>query len=77
MSVGGCPRGLMTENDAFQALMALRNVNEALLQGLKACLYVLENEENLSPERRKCLIASIKGLIEQGEKVFESVPAEH
>lgn len=65
------------EIDALATLMLLKNVNAALLDGLKACLFILEKGEEISPERRNSLITSIKGLIEQGEKAFENAPVEH
>ena len=70
-----CQGGKM-EPGAFQVLVALRNVNQALLEGLKACVFILEKEEELTPERRKTLINSLKGMIEQGEMAFESVPSQ-
>jgi hypothetical protein len=70
-------KGLKMEPEAFQVLVALRSVNQALLEGIKACVYILEKEEELTPERRKSLINSLKGMIEQGEKAFESIPTEH
>lgn len=65
------------DNEALGYLLALKKVNEALLTGLKAAVFVLEKEEHLPKERRKSMINQLKGLIEQGEKAFESVPSQH
>jgi len=65
------------DNEAVQVLMALKKVNETLLEGLKLTVFVLENENELSPERRQSIVNTLKGLIEQGEKAFEKSPAIH
>ena len=66
----------MLENDAVAYLMALKRVNEALLEGLKACVFVLENEKQMAKERRLSMIESLKGLIAQAEKAYENVPTQ-
>ena len=62
---------------AFQVLVALRKVNESLLEGLRTCIFILEKKEQLTPESRKWLIVSIKSLIQQGETAFESAQTEN
>ena len=61
-------------DEALRLLLALKSVNEALLEGLKTAVFVLENETDLSDERRESIIGKLNGLIDQGEKVFGSVP---
>ena len=50
-------------------LWALRKVNEALIEALKMAVFVLEKEEELSKERKKSMIESLKGLVTQSEVV--------
>ena len=52
--------------EALRLLLALKKINEALLEGLETAAFVLENEKDLSDERREFLIGKLKGLIEQG-----------
>jgi hypothetical protein len=62
------------DNQALLYLMALQKVNDALLQGLKACVFILENESEMTLDRRKSLIASVKELIAQGEEAYQNLP---
>lgn len=65
------------DEDAFAVLTALKSVNDALLEGLKDVIFILENESDISPERRDSLIAAIKGLIKQGEEAYGIAIIEH
>ena len=65
------------DDEAIQLLMAMKKVNEALLEGLKLSVFVLEKVDELSSERRKTMIAQLKNLIEQGEKAFKNIPIVH
>ena len=40
------------DDEALRLLLALKKINEALLEGLKTAAFVLENEKDLSDERR-------------------------
>jgi hypothetical protein len=62
------------DNPSLIYLMALQKVNDALLQGLKACVFILENERDLTPKKRESLIASVKELIAQGEEAYQNLP---
>jgi hypothetical protein len=62
------------EKRALEILVALKRINESLLQGLRACLFVLENEEHLDAERRLALITQIRELIVAGETAFQNFP---
>ncbi|MBN2122742.1 MAG: hypothetical protein JW821_00475 [Deltaproteobacteria bacterium] len=64
----------LDEKRALETLVALKRINESLLQGLRACLFVLENEEHLDAERRLALITQIRELIVAGESAFENFP---
>ena len=55
-------------------LWALRKVNEALIEGLKAAIFVLENKDDLSNKRRKSMIESLKLLISQSEEIYAEAP---
>ena len=48
------------DDDVLTYLMALKKVNEALLEGLKLTIHVLELEKDLSPERRQSNIQTLK-----------------
>ena len=61
------------DGEALRLLLALRSVNEALLEGLKTAVFVLENDRDLSNERRESMVGKLKKLIEQGEKAFGAV----
>jgi hypothetical protein len=65
------------ENQSLIYLMALQKINDALLQGLKACVFILENEGELTAEKRISLIASVKELIAQGEEAYQNFPEKH
>ncbi len=49
-------------------------VNEALIEGLKTAVFVLEKEEELSKERKKSMIESLKGLIAQSDEIYGEPP---
>ena len=59
------------DDETVKHLWALRKVNEALIEGLKTAIFVLEKEEELSKERRKSMVESLKGLIVQSEEIYE------
>ena len=40
-------------------------------------VFVLESEKELTPERRKSLIKSLKGLIAQSEELYAEAPTKH
>ena len=40
------------DDETVKHLLALRKVNEALIEGLKVAIFVLEKEEELSKERK-------------------------
>ena len=73
----------MGQNRAFiddatvKHLWALRKVNDALIEGLKVAIFVLEKEEELSNERRKSVIESLKHLITQSEEIYAPTPTKH
>lgn len=56
-------RGIIVDEDAFALLVALKKMNDTILEGLKAVVFILENERQMSPQRRESLIVQIKGLI--------------
>ena len=65
------------DDETVKHLWALRKVNEALIEGLKTAIFVLEKEEELSKERKKSMIRSLKGLIAQGEEIYGEAPTNH
>jgi len=65
------------DNETVKHLWALQKVNEALIEGLKVAIFVLDKEGELSKERRKSMIESLKGLIAQSEEIYGEVPTKH
>ena len=65
------------DNETAKYLWALQKVNEALIEGLKTAIFVLEKEEKLSKERKKYLIRSLKGLIAQSEEIYGKAATKH
>jgi hypothetical protein len=65
------------DDETVKHLWALQKVNEALIEGLKVAIFVLEKEEELSKERKKSMIRSLKGLIAQGEEIYGEAPTNH
>jgi len=65
------------DNETLNHLLALRAVNKALIEGLKLAVFVLEREEELTPERRKSMIDSLKGLVSQSEEIYGEAPTKH
>jgi len=68
---------IIMDNETAKHPWALRKVNEALIEGLKTAIFVLEKEEELSKQRKKSLIESLKGLIAQSEEIYGEAPTEH
>jgi len=65
------------DDETVQHLWALKRVNEALIEGLKLAIFVLEREEELTPERRKSMIESLKTLVSQSEEIYGEAPTKH
>ena len=63
------------DDETVRHLWALRKVNDALIEGLKTAIFVLEKEDHLSNERRKSMIESLKRLISQSEEIYAATPA--
>jgi hypothetical protein len=55
----------------------LREVNKALIDGLKAAVYFLDKVEEISEERRKSMVKSLNGLIAESEAVYGEAPTKH
>ena len=49
--------------ETLNHLLALREVNQALIDGLKAAVYYLDKVDQISEEQRKSMIESLNGLI--------------
>ena len=58
------------DTKTVQYLWALKKVNDALIEGLKTAIFVLEKEDDLSNKRRKSMIESLKHLISQSEEIY-------
>jgi hypothetical protein len=57
--------------------LALREVNKALIDGLKATVYFLDMVEEDSEELSKCMIEPLNGLIAQSEAAYDVPPTRH
>jgi hypothetical protein len=66
----------MDEN-TVKHLWALREVNKALIDGLKAAAYVLEHIEEISKKQRDSMVETIKELIAQSEEVYGEEVTKH
>ena len=65
------------DNETLKHLLALREVNKALIDGLRAAVYFLDKVEEISAERRRSMIESLNGLIAQSEAVYGEAPTRH
>jgi DNA-directed RNA polymerase subunit F len=62
------------DRETLEHLLALREVNKALIDGLKAAVYYLDKVDQISEEQRKSMIESLNGLIAQSEAVYGGEP---
>jgi len=65
------------DDQTTKHLWALQEVNEALIEGLKLAIFVLEREKELTAERRKSMIESLKTLASQSEEIYGEAPTKH
>lgn len=65
------------DKETAQYLLALRKINEALIQAIRTTIFVLENFEKLPKERMQSLIDSLKQLVSQSEEAYRTEPPEH
>jgi hypothetical protein len=65
------------DNETARHLWALRKVNGVLIQGLRTAISVREKEEELTRERRKSMIESVKGLVAQSEVIYGEEDISH
>jgi hypothetical protein len=71
------PKKVIIDSAALQHIAALREVNKALIDGLKTAVYFLAKVEEIPEERRKSMIESLNGLIARGEVVYGEAPTRH
>ena len=65
------------DTETLKHLMALRAVNKALIDGLKAAVYYLDQVDQISEEQRKSMVKSLNGLIAESEAVYGEAPTRH
>jgi hypothetical protein len=65
------------DRETLEHLLALREVNKALIDGLKAAVYYLDKVDQISEEQRKSMVTSLNGLIAQSEAVYAGAPPKH
>lgn len=65
------------DSETLEHLLALRQVNKALIEGLKTAIFVLRNKDDLSEERRKSLVESLERLVAQSEEIYGEAPTQH
>ena len=65
------------DTETLKHLLALREVNKALIDGLKAAVYFLDKVEEISEEQRNSMIKSLNGLIAESEAVYSEAPTKH
>ena len=65
------------DTQTLEHLLALREVNEAPIAGLKAAVYYLDKVDQISEEQRKSMVKTLNGLIVQSEAVYAEAPTKH
>ena len=65
----------MEPTEIQQYLVAMKDLNEALLDGLRMAAVVLENVDDLPENKRQEVIMQIRGLIVEGQNAFENISA--
>jgi len=65
------------DSETLKHLLALREVNKALIDGLKAAVYFLNKVEEIPEEQRKSMIESLNDLIAQSEAAYGKEPTRH
>jgi len=55
-------------------LWSLREINKALITGLETAIFVMDKWDKLEPERCKCMIEKLQGLIKQSNEAFGTKP---
>jgi len=65
------------DTDTLKHLLAVREVNKDLMDGLKAAFYVLDKVDQISEEQRNSMIESLNGLIAQSEAVNGEATTKH
>ena len=58
------------DSETLNPLLALRDINKALVDGSKAAVYFLDKVEEISEEQGKSKVESLNGLIAQSEAVY-------
>ena len=66
-----------TTVDFDDANLALREVNKAFIDHLKAAVYYLDKVDQTSEEQRKSMIECLNGIIAQSEAVSAEAPTRH
>ena len=64
-------------DETLDYLRALRKVNEALTDGLDTAVFVMEKWDELSPDRRRSMIGTLKSLVTQSRKIYGPEAAKH
>ena len=65
------------DNETLNHLVALREVNKAFIDHLKAAVYYLDKVDQTSEEQRKSMIECLNGIIAQSEAISAEAPTRH
>ncbi len=65
------------DDETVKHLLALREVNKALITGLETAIFVMDKWDEPTPERRQSIIESLQQLISQSNKAYETEPPKH
>jgi hypothetical protein len=65
------------DDGTVKHLWVLREVNRSFLLGLKTALFMMEDWEDISPDKRQSTIDAVKKLIAQSEEAYGTEPTEH
>ena len=65
------------DEETLEYLWALKNANDALVEGLKLAVFTIEKINDIPPDRVQHFIKSMKELISQSEKIYSDIPTKH
>ena len=65
------------DTETLNHLLALREVNKALIDSLKAAVYFLNKVDQVSEEQRKSMVKTLNGLIVGSGAVYGETATKH
>ena len=65
------------DEEITKHLLALKEVNRALITGLETAIYTMQKWDEMAPERRESIIEKLLGLIAQSNQAYEMQIPKH